>query len=202
MKMRVLATTLLLLALSAPAYAQGDYWFGFAYETSLAQGNASDLVGGLSWRGASFGGRKMIKENVSTGFWAAWHVMDERSVETVGFELQEFEEGLDLTGDFFRYVNSFPIMLNGFYYLGMPGGTRPYAGLNAGVYYIERRVEAGLFAVTRDAWHFGLAPEIGIATPLGWRAAGFGFARFNWAASSGGSGSITYWNFGIGVAWQ
>lgn len=202
MKMRVLLAMIMVLALGSPAYAQGDWWFGMAYETSLASGDAADFTGGLSWRGASFSGRKMVKDNVSTGFWTAWHVMNESGVGTVGFELEGFDDALDLTGDFFRYINSFPIMLNAHWYSGMVGSPRFFLGLNGGVYYIERRVEVGVFAVDEDNFHFGLAPEAGIAVPMGWRSRGFIGARYNWAASAGGSGSITYWNFFVGLAWM
>ena len=41
-----------------------------------------------------------------------------------------------MTGYFFRYVNSFPIMLNVHWYSGLPSNTRIAAGLDAGVYSI------------------------------------------------------------------
>jgi hypothetical protein len=86
----------------------------------------------------------MTSDNTSGGFLLGWHVMDEVSRETLDFEAEGFERSLDLTGDYFRYTNSFPIMLNGHYYLGLPGETRGFIGANVGVYYIERRVEAGI----------------------------------------------------------
>lgn len=197
--MRILASTLLLvLFLGADAYAQ-DYWFGFEYNTVQASGDAEQFAGGWSWRGGSFGGRRMVRDNASVGFWAGWHVMNERSAELVSFRGEDFNA--DLSGVQYRYINSFPIMLNGHWYAGAVGRVRPYAGLNAGVYFIERRVEVGLIAIDDDNWHFGLAPEIGVTFPLGWRARGLFNARFNWAASAGGSGDITYWNLGFGIAW-
>jgi hypothetical protein len=202
MKTKALALLVLILFVGTPAYAQQDWWFGLSYETSLASGSAADFASGLSWRGAGFSGRRMTSENTSVGFMTGWHVMDDVSRETLDFEAEGFDRSLDLTGDYFRYVNSFPIMLNGHYYTGLPGDTRGYVGANVGVYYIERRVEAGIFVVDDNNWHFGASPEIGIVTPMGWHARGFLGARYNWAASAGGSGSITYWNFFVGVAWM
>ena len=198
--MRILASILLLvLFLGADAYAQ-DYWFGFEYNTVQASGDAANFAGGWSWRGGSFGGRKMVRDNTSVGFWAGWHVMDEKTDETVSFRGDN--RNIDLSGMQYRYINSFPIMLNAHWYGGTMGRFRPYIGLNAGTYFIERRVEVGLVAIDDDNWHFGLAPEVGVTFPLGWRARGLFNARFNWAASSGGSGDITYWNLGFGVAWM
>ncbi len=200
--MRVLASILLLVfLLGGEAYAQvGDYFFGFAYDTSLPSGDAADFAGDFSWRGASFGGRRMVKENVSVGFLAGWHVMYEETDEVGSLQGEEF--GLDVQGKQFRYINSFPIMMNAHYYTGFAGNLRPYVGLNAGLYYIERRMEIGIYFLDEDNWHFGRAPEAGLVFPLSWHARGFINARYNWAASSGGSGSINYWNFSIGAAWM
>jgi hypothetical protein len=126
--------------------------------------------------------------------------MNDEGVDSLS--IVEDDVGSDFTGYTFRYINSFPIMLNVFYHLGQPGNTNAYIGLNGGVYYIERRTEVSVYVIDQNNWHFGLAPEIGIVTPLGWRARGFLGARYNWAASSGNSGSITYWNFFIGAAWM
>jgi outer membrane protein W len=199
--MRVLASIILAALLFAgEAYAQGDYWFGVEYNTVLPQGNADDFAGGFSWRGGSFGGRRLVKENVSVGFWAGWHVMDEKTDEISSFEGDN--AGLDISGTQFRYINSFPLMLNAHYYAGQYGSLRPFVGLNAGIYYIERRVEVSVFVVDEEKVHFGLAPEAGLTFPLGWQARGLLSARYNWAASAGGSGAIGYWNFSIGAAWQ
>jgi outer membrane protein W len=200
MNMRIFASILVLvLLLGADAYAQ-DYWFGFEYNTVMASGDAANFIGDWSWRGGSFGGRRLVRENTTVGFWTGWHVMNEVSAETVSFRGEE--NNLDFSGTQYRYLNSFPIMVNGHWYGGTMGRFRPYIGLNVGTYFIERRVEVGLFVFDDDNWHFGLAPEVGVTFPLGWRARGLFNARFNWAASTGGSGDITYWNLGFGVAWM
>ncbi|UCC73847.1 MAG: hypothetical protein JSV86_04610 [Gemmatimonadota bacterium] len=199
--MKTLASILVLvLVLGVDAYAQEDYFFGFEYNTVLPSGETDDFGGGWSWRGGSFGGRKVVRDNTTVGFWVGWHVMNDEGDEYVGFRGEN--NNLDVTGYQFRYVNSFPLMVNGHWYTGMTGDIRPFVGLNVGTYYIERRVEFGMLVVDDDSWHFGLAPEAGIVFPLGWRARGLLTARWNWAASAGGSGDITYWNFGIGVAWM
>jgi hypothetical protein len=201
MKSRLLVSLLLVFVLGTPAYAQ-DWFFGVAYETSLASGSAADFAKPFSFRGASFAGRRMIQPNVSVGFFVAWHVMNEDGVASTSLDTEGLQDGVDLTGYTFRYINAFPVHATLHWYTGRPGDTRLYVGGGAGIYYIERRVEANVFAVTEDNWHFGAAPEVGIVTPLGWQARGYAGARYNWAASAGGSGSITYWNFFIGVAWM
>ena len=58
------------------------------------------------------------------------------------------------------------------------------------------------FLFDDNNWHFGLAPEVGVTFPLGWRVAGFGMVRYNYAFSSGGTGAIQYWGINLGVAWR
>ncbi|MGD8868978.1 MAG: hypothetical protein PVI01_15220 [Gemmatimonadales bacterium] len=202
MKTKLLTSLLLVFVLGTPAYAQEDWFFGVAYETSLASGTAADFASPFSWRGASFTGRRAVRDNFTVGFLTGWHVMNDEGVASTSLDDQGLQQGLDITGYTLRYINSFPIMASFFWYSGMPGGSRLYLGGNLGGYYIERRVEVNVFAISRERLHFGAAPEVGIVTPLGWRGRGFAGARYNWAASSGGSGDITYWNFFVGVAWQ
>jgi hypothetical protein len=199
MKMRVLASILLVLALGSEANAQiGDYFFGFAYTPVLPTGNSTDLVGSsLSFRGATMEGRKVVKDNVTVGFSAGWQVMNYETGETL-----QPRQGIDVTGFQFRYINNFPILFTAHYYFGRRGDMRPYIGGGAGISYLERRMEVGLYLIDQDGWPITLAPEIGVAFPAGWRAAGFGFVRWYWMASAGGAPSLSYLSFGLGIAWQ
>ena len=197
MKMRVLAAVILVFALSADAQAQGPFFFGFTYNVSVPTNNTSDFSGsGASFRGVTMEGRKLVNANVSVGFEAGWQVFNEETSGTIGFG------NADVTGDQFRYTNSFPLLVNAHYYLGQRGGVRPYLGAGVGTYIIERRLEIGLVAFQETNWHFGVAPEVGVAFPLGWRAAGLINVRWNYAAASGGAPYQSYWTFGAGVAWQ
>ena len=66
------------------------------------------------------------------------------------------------------------------------------------MYYIEQRTEAGLWAVTTDNWHFGGAPEVGIAMPAG-RTVLTGTVRYNWTAEANGV-DYKFWTFAVGIA--
>ena len=194
--MRYLAALLLVFALGNDAYAQGDWFFGFSYNVSVPTGNTKTFSNDVSFRGATFEGRYTISPNTSIGFEAGWHVFFEQTDQVI-----QFGEA-DVSGDQFRYTNSFPLLINGHYYLGRRGGARFFGGLGAGAYIIERRLEIGTIAITESNWHFGLAPEIGVSMPLGWRSVGFLNARYNYAFASGGAPSQGYFSFGVGVAWQ
>lgn len=195
--MRVLACLLLLLTLLVSTVRAQDYYFGITYDTSMPLGDTKDFAGSFSWLGLSLEGRKIVRPDASVGFFFSWHEMDKETDEVTNVD-----EGTDVQAAQKRYINSFPMMVTGHYYFGQRGRPRPFVGLGVGAYLIERRVDVGgLFYVDEDKWHFGLAPEIGVAWPAGWQAAGIISVRFNWA-SPGGDSEEMYMNFRVGMAWM
>lgn len=189
----VLAATTMLGAAGASAQ---DYYFGITYDTSLPLEKTEEFVSDFSWLGLSLEGRKLVSPTASVGFFFGWHEMDERVNEVV-----HVSPGVDIHADQQRYINSFPMMVTGHYYLGQQGQLRPYFGTGIGAYLIERRNEFGVFLTDEDTWHFGIAPEVGIAWKAGWQSAGIIGVRFNWA-SPGGDEEEMYINFRVGAAWM
>jgi hypothetical protein len=111
--------------------------------------------------------------------------------------------GADISGTQLRYFNAVPLLVNAHYYFGSRGGIRPYAGLNVGTYWIERRVDIGLSSFKDDNWHLGWAPEAGIIVPLGRpEVALIADVRYNWAFSAGGTGDQKYWGFNVGFVYR
>ena len=201
-----LVAVALLLLTGGEARAQ-DWWWGITYQMSTqaslpvnsdADGN---FVEDFSFRGIGFEGRYFPQRGgkLSYGFSGSWNVLNEEvRGETVSLP------GVDITAETQqRSVNAFPLLANAHYYLGDRGGIRPYLGLSAGAYYIERRVDVSIVSVDDDSWHFGWAPEAGIVIPLGRpEVAAFGSVKYNWAFSSGGTGDQKYWTFDLGFAYR
>lgn len=67
-----------------------------------------------------------------------------------------------------------------------------------GTYYIERRLDIGLFSISRDSWHFGLAPELGASLPIGRKTHAFFSTAWNFAFESGSISTQSYVNFNVG----
>ncbi len=195
-KGKLVAVLLASVLLASAAHAQ-DYWFGVSYDTSMPLEDTKEFAGDFSWLGLSLEGRKMVNDNASVGFVFAWHEMDK---EFTG--VAPVSQGVDVFAAQKRYINSFPMLVNAHYYLGQPGKPRLHVGLGLGAYLIERRVELGeIYVLDEDTWHFGIAPEAGIAWRVGWQAAGLISVRFNWA-SPGGDDEEMYLNFRVGMAWM
>lgn len=187
---------LLAATLAQPVAAQrAGYWMWNAqYSTVLPMGDATkNYTDGFSWRGATFDVLRASNDNVALGLSLGWHVLDDRDYGTV-----EFDQGA-LTGTFFRYVNSVPVLLSGRYYGGDRRSARPFLGAGAGTFYVKNRTEAGVFSVEDSNWHLGFMAEAGIMIP---RPGGTGMtlnARYNWAMESNDI-ERQYLTFSLGFA--
>ena len=201
-----LAAGALLLVGVGELRAQQDWWWAVTWQLSTQSSlpSSADLdtnfVEDFSFRGVGFEGRYFPRnrDNLSFGIATSWNVLNEEiRGETVSLP------GADLTADTqLRTVNAFPILATSHLYFGERGGVRPYVGVGAGAYFIERRAELSIIAVDSGNWHFGWAPEAGIAVPLHRDLVLLGNARYNWAFSSGESGDQQYWSFGLGLAYR
>lgn len=192
------------VTLAAPAMAQEEFT-AFSYNVSVPLNDTSDYIGKTSWRGAGLDIRRYLNYNGPwvVGFSLAWHVFNEKTDELLTFERDRV--GTDAKGLQRRYINSFPIMLNAFYYTGEPGTTRAYLGVGAGTYFIIQRFEIGVNAFEEGNWHFGFAPEVGFHVPLQ-SVELFGNVRYNYAFESGETVQgtkvpYTYIGFNIGLAY-
>lgn len=191
------------VCLSVPqeaAQGQENFW-GVAYTTGLTSGDASDYIDSFSWRGIEVNYRRYQTRNISWGFTAGWQVFHDKSFQLVEGELEiEGEEiGGAISGTQYRYINAFPLLATAHYTYGPQFGTQVYGGLGVGAYYVERRTELGLVAFTKDTWHFGATPELGVMFPVGTDAKMYLNAKYNWTATSSDV-NYNFFSFNIGFA--
>lgn len=195
--MKVLSCLLLATAVLASSARAQDYYLGLTYDMNMALSGTKDFAGDFSWLGMSLEGRKMVRPDASVGFVLGWHEMDK---EFTG--VNEVAPGFDVHSAQKRYINSFPMLVNAHFYFAQRGKFRPHVGVGVGAYFVERLTEFGeLYVVDQDVWHFGVAPEVGVAWKIGWRGAGIAGVRLNWAVTADDV-EETYLNFRIGAAWQ
>jgi outer membrane protein W len=175
---------------------QAQSWWAVTYAPSVPLSNTKTFADNASWRGINVEYKKAIKENVTAGLSFGWHVFDEQTDEVVS------AFGVDISGDQFRYVNSFPMLLNVSYFLGKTGGIRPFIGADAGVYIMEHRLDVGLYTIHETNAHIGFAPEAGFAIPVRPNMSLLVTGRYNYALSAGNVDDQQYLNFGVGFAWN
>ncbi|MFY0627358.1 MAG: hypothetical protein JXR07_13740 [Reichenbachiella sp.] len=161
MKKTVLIIILFVASLSA-LKAQMSI-FQVSWDIAFPMGEIKDqYIDEASMRGISIGGRKFVYDWFSFGGKAGWQTFNQKLSGT-----QIVNETTDLTGTQFRYVNAFPIMANAHFYMGQDEGIRPYIGTNVGVTFVTQRTDVGLWTVSDNSTHFGIAPEIGVLIPIG-----------------------------------
>jgi opacity protein-like surface antigen len=175
--------------------AQGQSWYALSYQPAVPLSNTQDFTNNFGWRGVGFDWRTQVKPNLGLGLSFGWQVFDEQTDEVVS------AFGVDISGDQFRYVNSWPMLANATYYFGTAGGVRPFLGANVGAYIMQHRLDIGLYTIEETNVHFGFAPEAGVAIPLNPTLSALLNGRFNYALSAGSVEDQSYVSFGLGLAW-
>jgi hypothetical protein len=205
-KMKIKYLTIILMFLSINLFAQ-DFLGILSYGTALPMGKTSDYISDFSWKGFSFEGRTFTNRNWSFGGTFGWNIFDTKITDLI--EIDDETTGTAVKGTQVRYTNSFPMMVNGHFYVGKRKNTlRPFLGLGLGTYYIIQRFEIGIFQREVSNWHFGLAPEVGVLVALSRNTSLILSAKYNYAFSSGKTvygdtdNSQSYLGFNIGLAFS
>jgi hypothetical protein len=203
MKYKVLLFAFMFLSISISAQS---FLGVLSYSTAMGMGNTGDYVGDYSFKGFQFEGRSFTNRNFTFGGTFGWNIFEQQSSDLI--HLEDGDKVSDISGTQARYINSFPMMVNGHYYfMKRRDPVRPFIGLNIGLYYIMQRFQLGIYQKDIDNWHFGFAPEAGLLIPLGGVAI-MANAKYNYAFSAGkplGSGtdnSQSYMSFNIGLVFM
>ena len=206
MKLKFLIIALLLMSISLSAQQfLGVLSYSTAYGTENTGDfmNTGDIESDISWKGFQFEGRSFTNRHWTFGGMFGWNTFDSQLNDLI--HLERDDKVSDIQGTQVRYINSFPMMLNGhFYFFKRKAFIRPFIGLNVGLYYITQRFQLGIYEANESNWHFGFAPEAGFLIPIG----DVGLmvnAKYNYALSAGqpiGNGtdnSHSYINLNIGL---
>jgi Outer membrane protein beta-barrel domain len=191
---RIMGFVLLLASLGLGS-AQAQTWYAVTYQPAQPLSNTKEFTDNFGWRGIGLDFKKVVKPNVAVGLSFGWQVFEQQTDEVVS------AFGVDISGDQFRYINSFPLLANVAYFFGKQGGTRPYLAANVGTYIMEHRLDIGLYSISETNWHFGFGPEAGIAFPVRPELAVLVNGRYNYALSAGSTDDQSYASFSLGLAW-
>ena len=113
---RIVGFVLLLLPLgSGGAQAQAQSLYALTYQPAVPLANTKDFTDNFAWRGIGLDYKRLVTPTIALGLSLGWHVFDQQTDEVVS------AFGVDVSGDQFRYVNSFPILVNASYVFGTPG---------------------------------------------------------------------------------
>jgi hypothetical protein len=211
MKKVLIAMVVFFLYTSLYAQEENTYYpglWGYTYDIGLPVGDTKEFIDNVSFRGFTVKGSKFINPNLSVGGSIGWHVFNEKKddvSEPLDFII-EFDDGSEkdvvgsITGDQYRYINSFPFMVNLNYFLKNPSRNDIsfYGGLGLGAMAIKKRVEVAVLSVDDTNWHFGLVPEIGLVKRFNSVYYLNTGVKYNHAFNAGGNGH-SYLNFMVGI---
>ncbi len=182
----------------APVQAQ-ENWMGVSWGAAFPLSDTKDFAQGTSFRNVAFDYSRFIERHIAVGFTAAWSVFSERyDGVTTSFE------GIDLHGTQVRYVNAFPLLITGRYFvIGRESRDKPnfWIGGGAGTVIGANRVDFGQFSFKETNWHLAIAPEAGVSFAFRRDLAMFGQARYTHAFKTNGI-QHQFWNFNVGLAWR
>jgi hypothetical protein len=197
---------ILVAALNLPGLAQTGTSI-LTWDLQLPMSDSKEFLGRgtLTARGVGFQIRRQMRENIWTGAYFGWHVMNGTEEGTFPLEGEDYKgHG---TGKYWSYINVFPVMANVFYQAGTDKGMQVSIGLNAGGYIYEERIEVSSIALEKSRWLFGFAPEIGIKYPVSYEASAYISAKYHFGFKnsktiSGESTGLSYLTLSIGVAFD
>lgn len=148
----------LALGLNTAAQAQlSQKTYSWEYSVGFPMGDFGDFIDATSFRGVAFSYQNPVSDHVSFGFEIGWNVF----YQDMG-EVSYTEGSATLTGDQFRYVNSYPLLVQGQYHFKPEDTFDFYAGLGIGVIDHVQAVDLGLYRILDEGWQFALRPEAGI----------------------------------------
>ena len=202
-RITILLSGLMVFAFASASEAQfvGDSYSAITYNMGLPMADTKDFIEAYSWRGMGLEFRKFTQPNMSVGLSLGWNVFHEEVFGTI--EIGDDRDGRGhVTGNQDRTINAFPLMVGIQFYAGDEGGTRPYFGLSGPGFYVEERLDIGIYSFEDNGWNWGVAPEVGLMVPLQTDASLLLNVRYNYAFEGYGRGPYSYVGFNVGFSWS
>jgi hypothetical protein len=192
---RTLILTLTLFA-GSTLFAQGGGIWNFQWAIGFPIGETNDYIDQASFRGFALEGRGYVTDKLTVGGRAAWQTF----FKDYGFVTYQ-NETTAISGYNKRYINTIPLTVNAHYYFGY-NQVLPYIGVGLGPYFVETRDYMGVYYTEEKAWHFGVAPEIGVVVPFGQSNTGFNIAaKYQYAAKTKDTDAVSWIELDIGISY-
>ena len=200
MKNLAFITVLAALLLSAkPSKAQDrEGIFNIYYSMGLATGDLHDFISRYSWRGMGMEYKTDVTDNVSIGIGADWNVFYQ-DIPNGTFNPRE---NVAITGDQFRYMNSFPMAVRFNYFKDNAAGLRMFGGAGIGTTYMMKALDMNIYRFSEDAWQFLIAPEVGVAYDIDASRTVMLSVKYNYNFKSQDLSSQSYLSFNVGFGFR
>ncbi|GAB4312719.1 MAG: hypothetical protein Kow00127_03440 [Bacteroidales bacterium] len=182
---------------TASLFGMSQSLYSFDYTMSFPSGKTADYIQSSSFRGFTFEGRGFVTDHVSLGGLFTWSTFYEK----LGGETFTYQTAT-VTGNQYRYLNAYPILFQAHYYLGEDNlSTRAYFGGGVGPYKMVQRVNAGIWSVEENNWHFGFSPEVGILIPVSFTTSLNVSFRYHYVIKAKNTIDHSWFGLNLGLAW-
>ena len=196
-KSKILLIGIFMMLFGVSSFGQGGGMWNFDWSMGFPMGDMKDFTEQPSFRGFQIEGRSFVTDKIAVGGMGAWNVF----YENFGWTTETFGDNKTIYGYKRRFINAMPLMVTGHYYFTQ-SGIQPYIGAGLGTYYIESRDFMGIYYVQGKAWHFGLAPEVGVVMPVGMGNTGININfKYNMAAKTKDEQSYTWLGINVGLTY-
>lgn len=191
------AALLVALATAGAAPASAQVLGGLTYSWANPTGDLTrNFIGNDSWVGFSVEGRRFVNPNMTVGLSLGYTAFYESSTDPLFFP------GGTVSGEQYRSLNVFPLLVTGHLYSKAGGRIQTYIGLGVGVYYMRQLMDIGPGTVETTNWIMGFAPELGFILNKGAQTEVAIFGKYNYPANAGKflggeSGSYQYLSVGL-----
>ncbi len=196
-KNNIILSSIFVVLFSLSSFSQGGGVWNFDWNIGFGMGETADFISAPSFRGFSVDGRGFVTDNLTVGGIVGWNTF----YESDGFVTIDYGTHATVNGYNRKYVNALPIMINTHYYFAQTT-IMPYAGVGVGTMYVEERNFMGIYYTEEKAWHFAVAPELGIVLPFGNSNSGINAnLKYNYAAKTRDTKSTSFLSFNIGISY-
>jgi hypothetical protein len=193
--MKYILTLIITVFISVSSFGQSIYTAN--YTMSFGVGETAEYINSASFRGVTFEGRGFLSDQFSLGGLFSWSTFYE---ELAGASFTE--NSMTVTGTQYRYINAFPILFQGHYYLGDDEyEPRVYLGGGFGAYKINQRFNIGVWSLEERNWHFGLSPEVGLLLPVSMDTQFNISFRYHYVFKAKDTIDHSWFGLSLGLAW-
>ena len=171
-----------------------------SYAIAFPLGDTHNFVPNVSWFGANWEGQWRYKPKTTVGVTLGLQDFFDQTRGTTNFSSGA------VTGQQSRELLLGTLMGIGRYYPGPTLGRGPYVGLGAGGQFAQQYYQLGVTnPIGRSAFHFAIAPEIGVVTPIMEGLDAVFTARFTATTAAGnylggGARNFKFITLGFGMA--
>ncbi len=176
---KIIIATLVVLSTFGVAKAQENktrQYYTFGWNINTPVGEVRNFISPTSLSGFTFNGQIYITDHFGIGFNVAWNNYH----EYVDRQTYEISPGFYATASQYRYMNSMPIQVGGYWNFLPKEIVQPYVGFNIGMNYTSQSIYLSSLEYFDNQYAFHLSPEIGA------------FIRFGEQSPWGANLSVSY----------